>query len=318
MKKKFNICLFLLVILIALILNDLLFSWQIPRNSDIKPYWMLNKEDQHYDIAIIGSSRTYSGLNTDRLVNGLHLESGINLSMDGTGYPELYLILHKFLKQNSIDTLFLGTDLYSLGVGFFTAPFHPYFYFPFIYNRDDFIILKDIYGFKAICWKYIPFLRYAEYNSQLGLKQFLASVFSNERGRKLDNTNGDISNNGQLTTNLISYLDSIYPPRTIELDPVNLKYIDKIIKLALDNDIKIIMINVPEYFKINANQLNRDDLIDSIKYAAFKYNLLFLEVTDKRFLADTTLFANFTHLNHHGAEVFTDYLIEELTNTCIE
>jgi hypothetical protein len=61
-----------------------------------------------------------------------------------------------------------------------------------------------------------------------------------------------------------------------------------------------------EYYKIFENQINRDDIVDTIRNAANKNNLMFLEVTDKRFIADTTLFANFTHLNQCGAEVFTD------------
>jgi hypothetical protein len=314
MKTYKKIVIFLFSVMVLLTLNDLLFSWKIPQNSDIKPFWMFNKSNQHYDIAIIGSSRTYTGINTNRLVNGLNKQKGINLSMDGTGYPELYLILQKFLKKNSVDTLLIGTDLYSLGKGFFTSPFHPYYYFPFIHSEDVFVILHDLYGIKALCWKYIPFLRYAEYNSQLGFKQFLAAVFTNEKGFELDKTYGDLANHGQLTTKAIKYLTEIYPPGTLELDPVNMKYFNKIIKLGSDNDIKIILVNVPEYYKIFENQINRDDLVDSISNVANTNNLMFLEVTDKQFIADTTLFANFTHLNQRGAEVFTDYLLKVFTN----
>lgn len=292
-----------------LYINQLLFDNYIPKNSDVMPYWAINK-DETFDYLILGSSRSLSGVNPLIMEkNIINYNNGLNSSLDGTNYPEQYVVLKLILEKNKINNLILLTDVYSFDDSFFSTPFHPYTYFPFIgkYQYVD-SVLFDFYKQKTLYWRYIPFYKYADYNNQIGIKQFIASVFFNDNGALLNEKKGYFSNHGIISQELINSIEKYYPKKNITIGEKNNYYFEKIIETCLGNHINIIFINVPEYYMVYQQQINRNEIIQHIIKYSEKYKVPFYNIEKDEFCKNIDNFWNFTHLNAKGAEKFTEMM----------
>lgn len=308
------------MLIILLYLNQILFDKFIPKNSDIKPYWMINKSGENYDYVILGSSRTLSGIDPEILEKcNYNYTNGINASMDGTNYPELYLILKFMLENNKIHDVILLADVYSFDNSFFSLPFHPYYYFPFM-EKKEFAsdVLKNMEPEKYNLWKLIPFYKYAEYNEQIGMKQFLASIFTNDRGFINDMNKGFFINNGFITDELLMSVDNYYPKKNIIVDTLNGYYFDRIIKESLENNIRVFLVNVPEYHRIYEQQLNRNEVISYLEQKANKFSIPFYNMEEDSICYERKYFANFTHLNYSGTRYYTEKLAQYISKNDIK
>ena len=139
--KKLGINIFLLVTIYLLICFPLsiLYENYFKNNLDLslKPNWILAKKNQHFDFAVLGSSRVINLVDV-QAIEQKNKNQGINLGSSGTGLPETFLLLNQFLKNgNTIDTLFLEINPNLLNAEMsFSLPFHPYHYFQFIHQLE--------------------------------------------------------------------------------------------------------------------------------------------------------------------------------------
>ncbi len=191
-----------------LFLLQLLFDARIPKNNNRKPYWILNKKNQIYDYIILGSSRTYTGIIPDTLEKFTSAKNIINLSLNGTTYPELYYLFKKFISSNKVSNLILLSDIYTVDNNFLDDPIHPYFYFPFIGDGEIDDILKKFYPENYYFWKWIPFLKYSEYNDFVGYRTFIGTFFTKENS-PFEKTKGYQLNPGIISTQRIENIENI-------------------------------------------------------------------------------------------------------------
>ena len=78
-------------------------------------------------------------------------------------------------------------------------------------------------------------------------------------------------------------------------------YLQKIIDICNENGIKIVMVNAPLF---NGNSLENLPILSG-SFQILDYGDLFIH--------NNKLFADYVHLNHQGAEIFSDTLVNKLT-----
>lgn len=311
---KLKIFFLYLIFIILLVTLDMIFQEVIPQNLGRKQYWNLSKKGEKYDLVIMGNSRTLSGIIPDTLAKYADLNRVINLSMEGVGYAEQYLIIKRFVNNNTVKRIILGTDVYTfMGSGYLKKPFNEYYYLPLIWGSDFYEVLKDLYPYKAIIWKYVPFWKFAEFNREIGLKAFLGSYKNNESSIH-DSLNGAFINSGWISDDLVHDFNLLCErkpdfnklkfPKAVapwmhekKIDPTEKKYFLKIVDLCRRKSIKLILVDVPDYYLARNLNLNftEDDLI--ISEVVNNKDVIQLSDFDSTFYRDRSNFANATHLH---------------------
>lgn len=176
--KKFiiQILKFFLILLVVFFVLDLIFTKVYQHGSYYKTQWLSHIKNQHFDYVIHGSSRPYTCIDVASLNKSTGLK-GLNMSLDGAVTPTYYLMLKMFLANgNTMKKMYLNIDNWEAGteiVGTFTYPhFLPYLKDSIVFNH------YKIYGAQWYAYRYVPFLRYAQFNTAWGFHQFANSIFN--------------------------------------------------------------------------------------------------------------------------------------------
>jgi hypothetical protein len=279
-----------------------------------KARWIIHQKNGSYDFALLGSSRSYMGLDVFTLEKMLG-QNGINLSLEGATYPEEYLALKLFLSRNQIKHLILDSSLIDFDNSVLRTPFHAYDYLPDIADADVFDSLKDNFGVRAYAWKYIPFFKNAEFNTKLGFLQFY--IWSKMRtGEKLYEAEFDVKGSRLLTGGKApnfpdeSTEDLRQKPPT--WNPLGKKYFLKILELARERGIAITMIAMPEYDSGAEPWRSRDEIMSFYESVARSNEIPFLRFDLDSRCSDKTLFLDRAHLNRKGALFFSEALANRL------
>lgn len=308
-KTIIKFLLFGLFIYFFLFALESVFDHWIPKNTNRKPYWIFSKTEQVYDYAVLGSSRTFTGIIPDTLIKYTNSQTAINLSLNGTTYPELYYVLKKFLEQNKVKHLILISDIYTVDNNFLDNPIHPYFYMPFIGNKDINTILKTFYPVKFYFWRWVPFVKYAEYNDYIGWRTFLGSFFVKGKS-PFEKSKGYQLNPGTISEERIRDIRKHYPQSYVYPDSIYIDYFNKIIDLCKMNNTTVTLVNTPEYYRIYEYQKNRDDLHRLYDQIALEKEVEMLWWEDSIFCKDKSNFKDITHLNSEGAAKYTKALAD--------
>jgi hypothetical protein len=308
MHKKFSIvsC-FLVFILFILFFLDKYVSVHAPKNTALKHYWLLNFKDQKFDMAFIGPSRV---LNT--LDMSVFQKSGngncINLGLSGSAFAEQYLLLDLFLNahNNQIKKLFIEVSYFNLinPDSSFSYPFHEYYYFPFIKNDNVSKVILDNSKnkLKAYAWKYIPFFRYVEFNSNFrplvlfksDYKVGSADVGFDKYGSSLRD---ERTLNGFLTEK--KYTNAFMDSKTIA-------YLNQMISLAKKKNIEVVLFTAPVYrTKLSYSVTAEANFTDSIMAITNREKLKYYNFETHAVSLDSNNFNDYTHLNILGAKVFS-------------
>jgi len=252
----------------------------------------MNKKNEHYDYGILGSSRVYTSLDVLKL-NEISGKRGINLGIDGSLISLQSTMLRRLVdKGNSFDTIFMHVDPYNYqetAIGEFTKPR----LMPFIH--DD--IIFSLFDGKSIKWqlyRYLPYLRYMEYNFDWGPHNYINHLF------KLSTPDHDKTgsyfypfNEFRGEKNKAKYL--------FDLSRESF-YLDQIIETCANNNIELIIftapyasVNVSGAYNENAKKFKELKLPTGVPYKDFR--LLYNE--------ELSYFANYNHLNKKGVDAFT-------------
>lgn len=270
-------------------LCDKLFKGNNYYLGNTKRYWQLSIKDQNYDYIILGSSRAYGSIDVT-LLDSLLGKRGINLGLDGSSFLENYISLKLFLSNgNKVNSIFLQIDPYSLmSEKSFSNPLHSYAYLPF-WDTD-----KEL---KNILHKNIPLIESWSFYPSLLPYYIYNNYYSPVNVYKGLMTNGNFCegefdcNTGNKIFNQLSQSQHLRGQEIlIEPNDDDILYYYKILKLAKDNNIKIITFMAP-----SLDEFKNLETVDILKNIKFHSPIIW----------DSEFFTDATHVNYLGRKLFT-------------
>ena len=319
MNKIKKIFIFLVLMFTVLLILDAVVTDNL-QFVETKQNWILNLHNQNVDYVVIGSSKSEQGVDISSVKELTNL-IGINLSCSGCGIQEQYLLLNEFFKKNKCKNVVLMVDFTTLDPSQFTYPFHEYLYFHKMDKRDISDIISDNTKVgKFYIWKFLPFMRYAEFNSEFKRMIFDKSSknnsdefgFSKPEKRNIDFDNhksnmfdanktfikNEVSQNGEL----------------VVLDKAQ-KYLNKIMKLSQSKKINLILMSFPENVVANKQFENttRSKVRKYFQNLSKNENLKYFDFTSSYISQKPENFTNdLVHLNQKGLSVFTPLISDSL------
>jgi len=298
MKKFFKQFFKLLVICYVLFwLMDVGFTHVFKKGNYTKVQWLAKVKDQNYDFIIHGNSRAYTTIDIPK-IEAATGQKGINISVDGSSITDQYIMLKLFLlNNNKIKKMYLQIDPFSSNtedIFDFAVPK----FFPYLKDSVVFDHFKQ-FGYEWYAYRYIPFYRYAKYNTLWGIHEVLNDQF------------------GILTQDFDHYGDFFYPSTnykgpeklrdlTFELKG-KYKFLNQIIQICKDNNIEVILFTAPvaditidAKYKQNIKEFTNLMLKEK---GVHYYNYGDLYGNDPKY------FYNVIHLTKAGAENFTEHIM---------
>ncbi|TDQ12000.1 hypothetical protein [Pedobacter metabolipauper] len=298
MKRLFqHLFILFLVSLFLFWLLDLGFTYVFQKGNYTKIQWLDKVKDQKFDYAIHGSSRAFTTIDIPQIGDSTG-KKGINISVDGSSIPDQYLMLKLFLlKNNTVKKLYLQVDPFSSDmeeVFEFAVPK----FFPYIKDDVVFDHFKQ-FGKEWYAYRYIPFYRYAKYNTLWGIHEVINDKFS------------------VLPQDFDQFGDFFYPnvnykaPEKLRHMTFDLKgkykFLNLIIDLCKQYNIKLILFTAPVADIIIDNDYKNNavafgNLMKSKGVAYYNYGDLYGN--------DPKMFFNEIHLSKSGATDFTKQIME--------
>lgn len=293
MRRFFRKLLTLSVIVFALFwLMDVVFTYVFQNGYYTKIQWLYKVKNEQFDYAVNGNSRAFTTIHIPSVEKATG-HKGINISVDGSSIPDQYLMLKLFLlNNNKIARLYLQVDPFSSNTehifDFAIPKFMPYLKEPIVFDH-----FKQ-FGYEWYAYRYIPFYRYAKYNTLWGPHEVLIDQFR------------------ILPQDFDKYGDFFYPSvaykgpkklRKLEFD-LNGKYtfLNKIIEFCKQNEVELILFTAPiadiiidNDYRANAEAFK--NLMKEKGVSYYNYGDLYGN--------DPTYFYNEIHLSRKGAEDFT-------------
>ncbi|MFC4636295.1 hypothetical protein ACFO3O_20480 [Dokdonia ponticola] len=294
MKRFIKHILFLIgVLLVLLFVLDALYTKvyreSVPRNKVAN---LMAYKGDAIDYVFIGSSRVDNTIDA-ALIERKTEKTAINLGVQGGKLDDYYLMLQLLVdKKIQTETVFIQLDyVYNIdGTSeILKSELMPYIENPII---DAYVKERDL-SYKTL--RYVPFVRYMKFDYKIGFREFFSSSIG-----KLPKTN--LSNgyspkyNSQGAT-----LKYSLPTKMAATNSV----IQKIEKLANDHQINLIFFTAPF-----CGATQNFEYIDQLKErfpTLIDYSRVFVDRDD--------YFYNCSHLNHKGAQEFTNLFVKAYLQT---
>jgi hypothetical protein len=290
---------------------DINMDKAVIEKSCLKQNWVMNIKDQEFDFVFLGSSRTENMIDATMISNKTG-KSVINIGVSGCGHEELFLLLNKFLENgNKIKNLFYQNDIYGFqikaGVSYH---FHDFAFLPYLGDSTVDAVFSEVSNpLKFYTWKYIPFIKYAEFNIKYPISYLWSEnmcdnkLYDDFGSALLYEDNQDVLNVKRL------FVDTT-KSKYYEFNPQSLKYVKKNMRLAVDHNINLCVYTAPEYYALYKTQMNRQEMNISIDSLCRSYDAEFLLFEDEEICKDKSLFTDYSHLNAKGTKIFTEMLIQ--------
>lgn len=279
----------LLLIIGLLYLCDIIYTQTyINSNPRNKLQYILNTEDEVFDVVFLGSSRVANHIDV-KLFDSLSHKKNINLGVEGAGLNDNLLQLKLLVDKNHISNIFLQIDFNFER----TSPSNISISeaMPFLRNK----IIKDhlknnFINFKKL--EYLPFYRYAINDPKIGFREFFISIFN-----KKPRINPSIG--------FTPKIGNILPLKGQNLSKTikqNNSVLDEIIKICKENKIALTLYTSPF-----CSKTKNMDYINKLKIKVPGLIDLSKGYSDK-------MFFNCGHLNSEGAKIFTTNLYNATKN----
>ena len=302
----------MLLLIFPLFAADYVYNNRLNYKECEREFVVNNLENISNDYVVIGSSRVLNAINPSQIYDKTQY-TGLNLGFSGASLAENYLTLSHFLNYNKVNNVLLNVDICSMlsphiayGRSFNCSYFLPY--------MNDEIILKELYSLenpvKVALWKYIPFLKYAEFNNVYSFEKLFFRNYSVK--------NDFFKNNGfvafkDMHSKKMVFNSDFTKQEYFTIDYSTIDYLIKIIILCKKNNVKIHFISAPIYtpkYKVFNNANKCYDVIDSISKIN---NINFYNFTSCYIAQDTNMLYDFSHLNLKGVNEFNLMLSDTIT-----
>lgn len=287
-----NLFILISILFVLFYTLDTAFTEIYKKGNFYKTQWLNHMKCRDFDYAILGSSRSYTTIDVGDINQNTGCR-GINISIDGSVTSTHDLVLKLFIQNNNqVEKLLLQVDPWHVNLEQ-PAKFSFPRFFPYYDNKLVYEHYKN-FGIKFVFYKYIPFLRYAEYNTNWGLHQLLNSIYSIKEH--------PFDEYGTLIYPTLEYQDDKMPTEYVFNISKPTLYLDNIIETCHSEDIELICFTSP-YASVLCTEKYYNSISTFTKYLEEKgvkyYN--FGDLFNERF----ELFTDKTHLNRNGVKVFT-------------
>lgn len=228
------------VVIAGLFLLDGWFTKRFQANNLYKTQWIIHKEKQSYDYAVLGASHAYMGFDIEMADSTLGMK-GINIALDGSHIGTQSVLADLFFRrnENKAKYLFICLDNPQLANSELQTDIADGRMIPFL-NYDEVFAHYKTFGKKWYFDRYLPFWKYAEYNYYWG-PHILSNTYFNYMKQDFDSTTGA----------RYSYSDKYDKWDTTEA-PVNFdeanasfKYLNKVLDICKEKKIKPVLFVLP-------------------------------------------------------------------------
>jgi len=276
--------------LLALTLADLGYTAILTSAAPSNKIALLKSHaGEEFDYIFVGSSR----VNNDIIPSVIKARTGkkaLNLGVS-SARPTDILTIVKMLHENNIqsDSIFIQID-YGFNYVHDRSKLMENWAMPFLW--DD-AALRDHISYKpnAFAIKYVPFYRYAAYDQGSGLRTVFETL-REKNASDLRKSSGYMMRRGQLLLK-----DYALPDTIAARNPSH----EALVRYASRNNYKLVFFTSPFMTRIK----NKGYM------AKLKARVPQLHDYSQAITPDS-LFSNQSHLNHEGAIVFTNRIIDDL------
>lgn len=297
--KKFFIQLFKLLVICYVLfwLMDVGFTHVFKKGNYTKVQWLAKVKNQNYDFIIHGNSRAFTTIDIPK-IEAATGKKGINISVDGSSITDQYIMLKLFLlNNNKFKKMYLQIDPFSSNteeIFDFAVPK----FFPYLKDTVVFDHFKQ-FGYEWYAYRYIPFYRYAKYNTLWGIHEVINDQF------------------GILPQDFDQYGDFFYPGtdykgpeklRDLTFDlKGRYKFLNQIIQLCKDNNIEVILFTAP-VADIRIDAKYKQNIIEFTNLMLKEKGVHYYNYGDL-YGNDPKYFYNVIHITKAGAENFTEHIL---------
>ncbi|WP_071025486.1 hypothetical protein [Peptoniphilus raoultii] len=286
------------------------------RKSLAKPWDMGNKiggyfnEDDHYNLMFFGTSHSYCSFNPLLIYSNTGLKSYV-LASQQQPLKANYYYMKEALNRDNPEIFFVDIESLISFINEDDSVIHSYTdYLPMSLNKIKMIF--DIVPQKARGHALIPLIKYHDRWAELKDEDFgfdPASYHDYLRGYVFLKGSSSKFKNEKIKTD-----KNILKPKKPKAlgdsyKSENLKYLDKIVKLAGNNNVRLYFLKTPIY-----NEEPYKEALRFWKNELKKRNLYFIDFNE--FKNDMNLtkedFYDSSHLNYLGAEKFNKFFINFL------
>ncbi len=272
----------LLLCIISLVVSNKIVENSIAGNREIS-------------VLVLGDSHAQGGIDLDAKI-----ENSINLSASAESYYFSYNKLKYFGEKNrKVKQLVLALGPHNLSKSIDS-----------IWLFDKFTFLDKTRSYwplinKSSIPQFIDKCNFSKFTyAELVPEIFYESFYTLERmllNRKAPFIGGYTPNNKTIEIQASDNLNSKSKNETYMVSKIQTYYLQQIIDICNENDIKLVLVNAPLF---NGNRLENLPKLSG-SYQILDFGDLFIH--------NKKLFADYVHLNHQGAEIFSDTLVNRLT-----
>lgn len=254
-----------------------------PRNT---VDWTIGlSEKDNIDYAVIGSSRALHHIDPVQIEKKTG-KKGVNLSIPGASVFEINLAAQQLIKNKVTDKIFIQIDyIWNETNPDGAATVH---WYPYIIEDEIWTEFEEVDSTSEYCLlRHLPFYRYCKFDAKLGFRERLFSLM--KKPTSIITSKGFEPLDGILK-------DSI-TPFTYTLNNSFNPHIKALLTQAKKENIEIYFFTAPIYKFQGNNRILAEKLQNYYDFT----NLI----------QDYRMYRDNTHLNHKGAELFTDAFIEK-------
>lgn len=313
--KRFiaKVVLLSLPIILLMYIADYCISYNLKNNSEypgeIEVWNDIYNEDINSDIAVYGSSRAWTHINSNILEDSLNIKA-YNFGMDGHNFWLQYLRHIEYLKHNKPPkVIILSVDIYSLAKRknlYELNQFLPYM----LWNNNIVEFTSSYNGFSFVDY-YFPLFRY--YGKMRGTKSVI-TLYPNKNNKNLYRYKG-YKGIEKKWNNDLAKAKLKMDQYSVNIDSSTVNLFDQFLLECQSNKITVVLVYTPEHVDGQVFVENREEVINIFNDFSNKYNLLFLDYSNDELCKQKNFFYNTSHLNKKGSEIFTRKLSNDLSNS---
>lgn len=307
MLRSIKIIVGLFILLTLLFAADRYYYYIATTCHTDKAQVVMRINNTNYDYIMIGSSRTECFFNTV-IIDSITGLKGYNMGLDGSEFAESYLLLDQFFEHNNkARVVFIQTDIFQMMPDYsYSYPFHEYRYLPYMGDATVASVVAEKRGIlKYTLWKYVPFIKYAEFNTEYNIVDILS---------KYSHKPYLYANNGFRYLQTIPHNDDFDDKRYTD-ERINSKmnvpdgnpYLDKIVALLKVKGCQPVFIQPPVYARIEGWARQFD-----IAKEARKANIPYCDYLRMDISAKGSVFRDYTHLDGKGAVIFSAQIADSI------
>jgi hypothetical protein len=276
---------------------SLAYDWAARRNPIVKANWIFAMDHRDFDFIVIGSSRAYHTVDIPTIDRATRLE-GVNLGLNGAAFPEIALVLERFLEHNTTREVALEVDPFGLDRNYLHDQMHPWLYVPYIDEPLVEDVLEYHFGAQAEAWRWIPLYKYAEWNERIGLRSVLEDI--RHPAPEFDAFGSRLSTSRMSDSAVRAVRDTVY-----QIDHDRVLGLEQVLDIAKLNHVRVTMFVAPEFGPAMRAARGRDQAMALYRAIARRRGIAFFTFDDPAIANDPANFSDAEHLNRTGAKLFS-------------